>query len=102
MSPMKRRGRLTRNKKDVLEMMPIVLRRVREATGLSQVSIAQKTQSVRQSVAQWEIGRATPNDRQFDLWVEIICDRIAELRNYERIGEIVREMQMKPITIAKE
>ena len=73
---------MRKRKRDAVEMLPHILRSVREAVGGTQVDLADKLGISRQLIAQWETGRVTPNTQQLEEWLAWIVTRIGFLQSY--------------------
>ena len=83
---------MRKRKADVLGLLPIVLRWIREAVGLTQSQLARDMDISRQLVAQWESGETTPTKELLIGWLDSILRGIGNLRNYDETMKTISNM----------
>ena len=99
------REEVVEKREDVISILPTLLRTIREALGLSQEMIAEKSGVTRQLVSRWECGHSLPSKEHLDSWLSVMetqirfqnqlrgcISEIAMIRFYSNVTERMRKV----------
>lgn len=76
---------MKKRKKEAIDLLPYMLKSIREVVGIPQTELAQTLGISRQLMAQWESGRTTPSKEQLSEWLKWILREIDFLRGYDKV-----------------
>ena len=104
------REEVMEKREDVISTLPRLLRTIREALGLSQEMIAEKSGVTRQLVSRWECGHSLPSKEHLDNWLTVIetqirfqnqlrgcISEIALIRFYSDVTERMQKLITCPV-----
>ena len=86
---------MRKRKADVLGLLPVLLRWIREAVDLTQGQLARELEVSRQLVAQWESGKTTPTKGLLLRWLDRVLREIGSLRTYDETVKTISHMITK-------